>query len=155
MGSRERVAEYISKSGLKVEMREFDGSTSSSALAARALGCSVAEIAKSVVFVGVGTAVVIISGDRKVDAEKLAKETGEKMRIATPAEVKERTGFPIGGVPPFPHGAGIAVYPDLSLERFGAVWAAAGTPNAVFRIGASDLIAHLGRGPFDLATVQR
>lgn len=154
MGSRERVAEYLSASGLKVEMREFDESTRSSALAARVLGCSVAEIAKSVVFVGSGTAVVIISGDKVVDGAKLAMETGEEMRVATPVEVKERTGFPIGGVPPFPHNPGVLVYPDVSLRRFGHVWAAAGTPNAVFKVGASDLFGHLGRGPFDLAAAQ-
>lgn len=154
MGSRERVSEYLAKSGLRVEMREFDGSTRSSALAAQALGCSVAEIAKSVVFVGAGTAVVIISGDKKVDSAKLAKEAGETVRIATPAEVRERTGFPIGGVPPFPHDPKVLVFPDISLRRFGRVWAAAGTPNTVFRIGASDLFGHLGRGPFDLASEQ-
>ena len=154
MGSRQRVAEYLSKSGLKVELRQFDESTRSSALAAQALGCSVAEIAKSVVFVGTGTAVVIISGDKKVDASKLARETGEEMRVATPVEVKERTGFPIGGVPPFPHGAEVLVFPDASLRRFSQVWAAAGTPNTVFKIGASDLLEHLRRGPFDLAAEQ-
>lgn len=138
-----------------MELREFDESTRSSVLAARALGCSVAQIAKSVVFVGRGTAVVIISGDRKVDPEKLARATGEEMRIATPAEVKERTGFPIGGVPPFPHGEGVLAYPDVSLGRFGQVWAAAGAPNAVFKVGASDLFRHLGRGPFDLAAPQK
>jgi prolyl-tRNA editing enzyme YbaK/EbsC (Cys-tRNA(Pro) deacylase) len=154
MGSRERVAEYLSKSGLKVEMRVFDESTRNSALAAQALGCTVAEIAKSVVFVGMGTAVVIVSGDMKVDTTKLTRETGEEMRIATPVEVKERTGFPIGGVAPFPHNEGVLVFPDVSLGRFNQVWAAAGTPNAVFRIGVSDLLGHLGRGPFDLATAQ-
>ena len=154
MGSRERVAEYLSKSGLKVELRQFDESTRSTALAAQVLGCSVAEIAKSVVFVGTGTAVVIISGDKKVDSARLAMETGEEMRVATPVEVKERTGFPIGGVPPFPHNAGVLVFPDASLSRFSHVWAAAGTPNTVFRIGASDLLGHVGRGPFELATAQ-
>ncbi len=154
MVSRERVADYLAKSGLKVELREFGDSTRSSALAAQALGCSVAEIAKSVVFVGSGTAVVIISGDRRVDPVKLARETGEEMRIATPMEVKAKTGFPIGGVPPFPHNEGVLVYPDVSLSRFGQVWAAAGTPNAVFRIESSDLFGHLGRGPFDLAAAQ-
>jgi len=154
MGSRERVAEYLSKAGLKVEMREFDESTRNSALAARALGCTVAEIAKSVVFVGAGTAVVVISGDKKVDGTKLSREAGEEMRLATPLEVKDRTGFPIGGVPPFPHDDGVLVYPDASLNRFTEVWAAAGTPSAVFRIRPSDLLGHLGRGPFDLATVQ-
>lgn len=136
---------------MRFEMREFGESTKNSALAAEALGCTVAEIAKSVVFVGRGTAVVIISGDKKVDASKLAREAGEEMRIATAEEVRERTGFPVGGVPPFPHRSGVLVYPDRSLTRFADVWAAAGTPNVVFRIGSSDLMSHLGQGPFDLS----
>ena len=76
MGSRERVAAYLSTSGLKVELREFDERTRSSVLAARALGCSVAQIAKSVVFVKRGTDVVIITINKKVDPEKLARATG-------------------------------------------------------------------------------
>jgi prolyl-tRNA editing enzyme YbaK/EbsC (Cys-tRNA(Pro) deacylase) len=148
------VEGYLSESGLNVEIRKFEESTKSSELAARALGCTIAEIAKSVVFVGNGTAVVIISGDKKVDTLKLAKEAGEPMRKATPAEVKERTGYPIGGVPPFPHREGVLVYPDVSLERFREVWAAGGTPNAVFRVSSSDLLRRLGRGPFDLSTLQ-
>ena len=76
MGSRGRVSEYLSKSGAKYELREFDESTRNSALAAQALGCSVAEIAKSVVFVGEKAAVVVISGDKRVDGAKLAEVMG-------------------------------------------------------------------------------
>jgi prolyl-tRNA editing enzyme YbaK/EbsC (Cys-tRNA(Pro) deacylase) len=134
-----------------VEVREFDESTRNSELAAQALGCTVPEIAKSVVFVGKSTAVVVISGDKRVDAAKLSKLIGEEVRVARPDEVRERTGFPIGGVPPFPHVEGVEVYPDASLARFQHVWAAGGTPNAVFRIGTSDLLRLVGRGPFELA----
>lgn len=151
MGSRERVAEYLSKSGVSFELREFGESTKNSSLAAQALGCSVAEIAKSVVFVGASTAVVIISGDRRVDPSRLAEAVGGEVRVAKPDEVRERTGFPIGGVPPFPHAQGVEVLPDASLARFRAVWAAAGSPNAVFKIGTQDLIRLVGRGPFELA----
>lgn len=151
MGSIERVREFLSKSGVAYELREFGESTKNSALAARALGCTVAEIAKSVVFVGEGTAVVIISGDKKVDPARLAVASGEPMRIATPEEVHDRTGFPIGGVPPFPHGEGVTVLPDSSLARFSHVWAAAGTPNAVFRISSRDMFGLLGREPSVLA----
>ena len=151
MGSRERVAEYLSRSGIEFELRDFGESTKNSIFAAQALGCTVAEIAKSVVFVGQKTAVVIISGDRRVDQGKLARATGEALSIATPDDVRGRTGYPIGGVPPFPHNPGIAVLPDASLERFGHVWAAAGTPNSVFRIGTRDLIRLVGCSPFDLA----
>ena len=151
MGSRDKVSQYLASSGVTAEVREFGGSTRNSELAAQALGCTVAEIAKSVVFVGKGTAVVIISGDKRVDVAKLADEVNDVVRIAKPDEVRERTGFPIGGVPPFPHEPGVIVLPDASLTRFASVWAAAGTPNAVFRIGTNDLIRLVGRGTHSLA----
>jgi len=145
------VSEYLSTSGVKYELREFGESTKNSALAAQALGCSVAEIAKSVVFVGERTVVVIISGDRRVDGAKLAKVTGRELRVARADEVRDRTGYPIGGVPPFPHGEGIEVLVDASLTRFACVWAAAGTPNSVFEIGTTDLLGLLGSKPLDVA----
>jgi len=151
MGSRERVVDYLSKSGVDYELREFGESTRNSSLAAQALGCTIAEIAKSVVFAGVGTAVVIISGDKRVNTSELTKVAGERMAAATPDEVRQRTGFPIGGVPPFPHGEKVIVLPDASLARFPRVWAAAGTPHVVFRIAASDLLRLVGRGPFELS----
>jgi prolyl-tRNA editing enzyme YbaK/EbsC (Cys-tRNA(Pro) deacylase) len=146
---REKVAEFLARARARYELKEFDQSTKSSALAARALGCTVAEIAKSVVFVGEKTSVVIASGDRRVSVPRLSSVVGEA-RIATPEEVRSRTGYPIGGVPPFPHPPGVVVLPDASLTRFHEVWAAAGAPNAVFRIGSEDLIRIVGAGPFDL-----
>jgi prolyl-tRNA editing enzyme YbaK/EbsC (Cys-tRNA(Pro) deacylase) len=134
-----------------VEIREFEKSTKNSELAAQALGCSVAEIAKSVVFVGRATAVVIISGDKKVDSGKLSRLAGEEMRVARPDEVRDRTGFPVGGVPPFPHADGVIVLPDSTLTRFQYVWAAAGTPNAVFRIASADLVRLVGKGPCEVS----
>jgi prolyl-tRNA editing enzyme YbaK/EbsC (Cys-tRNA(Pro) deacylase) len=151
VASRERVAEYLSKSGAEFQLRDFDESTKNSSLAARVLGCTVAEIAKSVVFVGRQTVVVVISGDRRVDQGKLARATGEALRIAKPDEVRTRTRYTIGGVPPFPHDPEIVVFLDESLERFDHVWAAAGTPNSVFRIGTRDLLRLVGRGSHDLA----
>ena len=96
-------------------------------------------------------AVVVLSGDRRVDASKLSKLAREELRVAKPDEVRDRTGFPIGGVPPFPHVEGVKVYPDSSLMRFEQVWAAAGTPNAVFRIGTSDLVRLVGEGTFEVS----
>jgi len=151
LGSRDKVEEFLAKSGVQFEMRDFDESTKSSVLAAQVLGCTVPEIAKSVVFVGEITAVVILSGDKRVSPTRIAQFAGEGARIARPDEVRERTGFPIGGVPPFPHFPGVRVLPDSSLTRFGHVWAAAGTPNSVFRIGTSDLLKLVGRGPYTLA----
>ncbi len=151
MGSRERVVDFLTRSGAAFELRDFGESTRNSSLAASALGCTIAEIAKSVVFVGRMTAVVTISGDRRVGQSKLSGLMGEPMRTATPDEVRERTGFPVGGVPPFPHREGVRVLPDTSLARFSHVWAAAGTPNSVFRISTSDLLRLVGAGPYELA----
>lgn len=144
MGSRERVTEYLRTIGIESEVVEFDTSTRSSILAAKALGCSLAEIAKSVVFVGEGATVVVISGDRRVGAAKLQGLVGQPQTVANPKQVRDLTGYPIGGVPPFPHDSGVRVLVDASLRRHRWVWAAAGTPNSVFRVGVEDLIGRVG-----------
>lgn len=150
-GSVERVRRYLDSVGIAAEFREFDISTKSSALAARALGCGVGEIAKSVVFKESGAVVVVISGDRRVDEEKLSQLAGAPVTIASAEEVREATGYPIGGVPPFPHHVGVRVVADSSLVRFESVWAAGGAPNAVFRIRTEDLLTRLGGGSVDVA----
>lgn len=152
MGSREKVADFLAKTGAPFEIREFDDSTKNSELAARVLGCSVGEIAKSVVFAVEGTeaVVVVVSGDKRVSLTKLEDHLRRTVRVARPEEVRGRTGYPIGGVPPFPHGANVRVLSDRSLARFGSVWAAAGAPNSVFRMRTDDIIRLAGDGPFDL-----
>lgn len=152
LGGRERVAEFLARSGVRVEIREFDSSTRSSALAAQALRCTVAEIAKSVVFVGAGPSVVVISGDKRVDSAALGEAVGGGVRVATADEVRSLTGYPIGGVPPFPHGAPVRVLADASLARFREVWAAGGAPNVVFRMETSDLMRLVGGEPCDVAS---
>jgi prolyl-tRNA editing enzyme YbaK/EbsC (Cys-tRNA(Pro) deacylase) len=151
LSSREKVAAFLREIGVETKVREFDESTKNSELAAKALGCTIAEIAKSIVFVGARTSVVIISGDKRVSVSKLGAALGDEVRIATPDEVREKTGYPIGGVPPFPHGEDVWVFADNSLARFDYVWAAAGAPNAVFRIRSKDLAALLGTGLWELA----
>jgi prolyl-tRNA editing enzyme YbaK/EbsC (Cys-tRNA(Pro) deacylase) len=145
------VAGFLESAGLGSEIREFGESTRNSGLAAEALGCTIAEIAKSVVFVGPSTSVVVISGDKKVDQSKLGSVVGGPVRVATPGEVRGRTGYPVGGVPPFPHGEGVRVLPDASLLRFESVWAAAGAPNAVFRVRSRELVRLVGEEPLVLS----
>lgn len=147
----ERVRQHLLALGLGVDVREFDASTKNSALAAKVLGCSVAEIAKSVVFNSGGPVVVVISGDKRVDTEKLSERTGEVVSVATPEEVRSLTGYPIGGVPPFPHLGGVRVLCDESLLRFERVWAAGGAPNVVFGISPADLIRNAGGKAVDLS----
>ncbi|MDG6898253.1 MAG: YbaK/EbsC family protein [Nitrososphaerota archaeon] len=137
--------------GVHVEFREFQVSTKSSALAAEALGCSIAEIAKSVVFSAGGAIVVIVSGDKKVDPRRLSALVASPAEMATPEEVRQMTGYPIGGVPPFPHHEGVRVLLDSSLFRFRRVWAAGGAPNAVFGIGIGDLLRIVGTEASELA----
>ena len=137
---------------MDAEFREFGTSTRSSALAAQALGCSVAEIAKSVVFKGRKAVVVVISGDKRVDSARLSDLEGVPVAFATPDEVREMTGYPIGGVPPFPHSEGVSVLVDSSLLRFGRVWAAGGAPNTVFSVRTEDLLRIVGSEPAEVAS---
>lgn len=151
--SPERVLNFLHSMGLEAVVRQFDVSTKSSVLAAQALNCTLGEIAKSVVFTGGGrTFVVILSGDRRVDARKLFQVVGESVDLASPEVVRKTTGYPIGGVPPFPHGPGVRVLADLSLMRFSQVWTAGGAPNIVFRISSRDLMGTLGGDPVDVST---
>ena len=99
-----RVSAYLDERGIEARVVTLDESTRTSQLAADALGCTVAEIAKSIVFkAGEGAVVVVISGDRRVDAKKVSAHLGVKVGNADADAVKALTGYAIGGVPPFPH----------------------------------------------------
>jgi len=147
----ERVREFLARNVPEAKVVELDGSTRTSALAAGALGCALAEIAKSIVFAGAAAAVVVISGDKRVDGKKLRAVTGDNHRIASPQEVLESTGYIIGGVPPFPHRPQVKVYLDASLGRFQSVWAAAGAPNSVMQLSTASLLEAVGSEFVDLA----
>ena len=133
--SMRRVAEALRERGIGVEVRELPDSTRTATEAAAALGCDVAEIAKSLVFRGAESGdpvLVIASGADRVDERLLAVAVGEPIEKADADFVRERTGYGIGGVPPVGHSAPLTTFVEermLALER---VWAAAGTPRAVF-----------------------
>jgi prolyl-tRNA editing enzyme YbaK/EbsC (Cys-tRNA(Pro) deacylase) len=130
-----RVSAYLNDSGIESRIVTLDESTRTSQLAAGALGCTVAEIAKSIVFkAGEGAVVVVISGDRRVDAKKVSTHLGVKVENADADTVKALTGYAIGGVPPFPHDPNVNVLLDSSLTRCEKVWTAAGTPNSVMNL---------------------
>ena len=133
--------------GPAYQVVEFDASTRTSEDAAAAIGCTVAEIAKSLIFKSAeGRPVLVIaSGVNRVDERKVAALLGGKIGRADADFVREATGYAIGGVPPVGHATPPIVVIDRELERFAAVWAAAGTPNAVFRITPTDL-ARLTQG---------
>ena len=95
--------------------------------------------------------VVVISGDRRVDVNKVSAHLGVKVDHAGANTVKELTGYAIGGVPPFPHDAGVKVLLDRSLARFERVWAAAGTPNSVMNLIVAELKSIVGGELIDVA----
>jgi len=133
--------------GDRFRVLEFDASTRTAADAAAAIGCEVAEIAKSLVFraANSGRAVLIIaSGADRVDEKKAAEAVGERIARADADFVREATGFAIGGVPPVGHKTKPIVLIEEQLMRFDEIWAAAGTPNAVFRLTPSDLVELTG-----------
>lgn len=130
-----RVRQALADAGIAARVVELPESTHTSIDAARAIGCAVEQIAKSVVFrrADTGTAVlVLLRGGDRVDTKAAAAHVGARLERATPDFVREATGFAIGGVPPLAHATPVAVIVDTGMLQYDEVWAAAGTPNAVF-----------------------
>lgn len=143
--SAQKVAQAARDLGLDVEIVEFAQTTRTAQEAAAAVGCAVGQIVKSLCFMVNGRATIaLVSGSNQLDEKKLAalENVGrKKVQRASAAEVKEATGYAIGGVPPFGHTNPMQVYVDEHLCTFAVVWAAAGTPFAVFAIAPDDLVA--------------
>jgi prolyl-tRNA editing enzyme YbaK/EbsC (Cys-tRNA(Pro) deacylase) len=141
----QRVINAAARKGVKLEVRIFERSTHTAAEAAAAVGAEVGQIVKSLVFVAEGSSgprpcLVLASGANTVDLGLLATALVEsKMRRATAEEARSLTGFAIGGIPPFGHATPIRTLMDPDLGRFEAVWAAAGSANAVFSVGPQTL----------------
>ncbi len=145
--SAQRVQTALAERGFAFDVRAFPESTRTSAEAAAAIGCAVGQIAKSLVFRSyqTGRAVLVIaSGANRVDEKKIGRLIGEKIGRADAAFVREKTGFAIGGVPPVGHAEPPITLVDQDLLGFSEIWAAAGTPNAVFRLTPGDLTAMTG-----------
>jgi prolyl-tRNA editing enzyme YbaK/EbsC (Cys-tRNA(Pro) deacylase) len=137
-----RFQERAAALGLAVTPVELSDSTRTAQEAAAAVGCELGQIVKSVVMLDPGGEPVLClcAGDRRVDLEQV----GEGLRMARGKEVKQATGFAIGGVPPVGHDQPLRTVVDVSLRRFGTVWCAAGTPHAVCEV---ELEALLGAIP--------
>ena len=145
--SARRVREALAARGFDFQVREFPDSTRTSAEAAAAIGCAVGQIAKSLIFRAKASdrpVLVIASGANRVDEKALAAQVGEKIGRADAEFVRARTGFAIGGVPPLGHSEAPITLIDRDLLDFEEIWAAAGTPNAVFRLTPADLVAMTG-----------
>ena len=125
-------------------VRELPADTSTAEAAARAVAAPLGSIVKSLVFLADGMPLlVLVSGDQRADVHRLRAALGlskKRLRIAQPAEVLDSTGFEVGGVPPIGHWATVRTLIDRTLSRFDVVWAAAGSPNAVFPIAYSRLV---------------
>lgn len=145
--SGERVRLALERAGVAARIVELPQSARTAAEAAAGLGCEVAQIAKSLVFRGAasGRAVLVIaSGTNRVDEALVAKHIGEAIGKADAAFVRAATGYAIGGVPPLAHTVPIETLFDEDLLQYEAVWAAAGTPHAVFSASPGELVRATG-----------
>jgi len=137
-----RIAALLRDAGIEANVVEFEQPTRTSADAAAAIGCSVAEIAKSVVFRGKasGQAIVVVaSGTNRVSEEKVAAMVGEALARADADFVRAATGYVIGGVAPIGHAQPVKLLLDGDLRQFAKVWAAGGTPHTVFPLTPEEL----------------
>ena len=147
----QRIQDLLTALGASGSVQELAASTRTSAEAAAALGTTVAQIAKSLVFqAGDEPVLVIASGINRVSLEKLSHLVGTPVGRADAEAVKRHTGFPIGGVPPVGHASPLRILIDQDLFRYPELWAAAGTPNAVFRTSPDELARITGGEVADL-----
>jgi len=128
-------------SGLDVEVQRYPDGTRTAADAAAAVGCKIDQIVKSLVFMAdVRPILILCSGARRIDEEKLAEYIGTEIRIAGASEVRAATGYAIGGTPPLGHTVPLKTVVDPHLMEFEEIWAAAGTPDSVFPIEPKKLV---------------
>ena len=145
--SAQKVQAALQAQGFDLQVVELPGSTRTAAEAAQAIGCQVGQIVKSLVFKGKrsGRAILVeASGSNRVDERALEALIGEPLGKADADFVRERTGFVIGGVAPVAHAEELPTYIDEDLLQYGEIWAAAGTPHAVFRLTPEALLALTG-----------
>ena len=146
--SAERVQRALDTAGVGARIVELDVAARTAQQAADALEIEVGQIAKSLIFRAArsGRAVLVIAaGDRRVSEPRIAQLIGEPIERATPAFVREHSGFAIGGVAPLAHAQPMLTYIDASLRRFETVWAAGGTPHCVFPI-TPELLVRISAG---------
>ena len=156
MKGPDRVAAALEAAGLQCTIHTLPASTRTAVEAAAAVGSTVAEIAKTLVFrAGHRAVVAIMSGDNRLDTGKLAAALGEAVGRADADFVRASTGFSIGGVPPLGYAAPVAVFMDADLFRFAEVWAAGGSPFSVFPIEPARLRDASGAKVEDLKVESR
>jgi prolyl-tRNA editing enzyme YbaK/EbsC (Cys-tRNA(Pro) deacylase) len=148
-GAIDRFREAAIGLGIEPEVRRFPEGTQTAADAATAIGCDVAQIVKSLVFIADGQPLLAYtSGGNRVDIERLARFAGAAhVRRATPEEARAATGFAVGGTPPFGYPRPIRAFVDEDLLVHRGVWAAAGTPDSVFPLTPAELQRAAGATP--------
>ena len=152
--ANERVAKSLHQFGIEFEIRLLSAAVRTAQLAAEALGCGVGQIANSLIFRDVESdqAVLIMScGDHRVDLQKVKRHTDLDLGKADAEFVRRQTGFAIGGVPPVAHANPLRCLLDASLQRHAEIWAAAGTPESVFRMTPTELQQITGGTWLDLS----
>lgn len=138
-----RVMDAAARLGISTEIIEMPDSTRTAQEAARACGCDVAQIVKSLIFKGSQSGrplLLLVSGANRVDERVAAEAIGEAFRRADADFVRETTGYAIGGIPPFGHDRPLRTYMDRELLGFDVVWAAAGTPRTIMRLKPASLL---------------
>jgi prolyl-tRNA editing enzyme YbaK/EbsC (Cys-tRNA(Pro) deacylase) len=140
--SAQQVQNHLTEVGHPGQVVMFSAAARTAAQAAEAIGCDLAQIAKSLIFATASGApvLVIASGANRVSEELVAALVGEPIGKASAAQVREWTGYAIGGVPPFAHRQPIATLIDTDLTQYAEIWAAAGHPHAVFPLTPADLV---------------
>jgi prolyl-tRNA editing enzyme YbaK/EbsC (Cys-tRNA(Pro) deacylase) len=136
------VQDALAAKGLASEVRHMTQTTRTAEDAAAACGCSVGQIVKSLVFRGAQSGkpyLLLVSGANRVDEKAAGERIGEPLRRPDADDVREITGFAIGGIPPLGHDTPLATFMDEALLAYAVVWAAAGTPDAVFPIAPAQL----------------
>jgi len=130
-----RFESWLASTDFGVTVREFPQGTRTAVDAARAVGCDVGQIVKSLVFVAAGRPVIaLVSGANRLDEGRLAEVAGDPVAKADAETARTVTGYAIGGVPPFGHATDVPVFMDRDLFGYGVVWAAAGRQDSVFEI---------------------
>jgi Cys-tRNA(Pro) deacylase len=140
--SAKKVQDILQTRGFSCQVIELPNSTRTAKEAAQAVGCSVEQIVKSLVFKGKHTnkaVLVVASGPNRVNEQRLSELLGEPIEKAAADFVRQHTGFVVGGVPPLGHTEPLPTFIDEDLLQYAEIWAAAGTPHAVFQLTPSDL----------------
>jgi prolyl-tRNA editing enzyme YbaK/EbsC (Cys-tRNA(Pro) deacylase) len=138
----ERFEQAAAAAGLSLRIQRFPQGTKTAADAARAIGCEIGQIVKSLVFMADGGPfLALTSGSNRADPLRLADLLGSnEVRRASADEARDATGYAIGGTPPFGHARGLTAFVDRDLLGYEVVWAAAGTPDSVFPIVPDELL---------------